>query len=99
MRVFLILLNIPALILMPVIWLIRWIVSFAVSMSHWIFYLGASLLFLLGFVLLIFQEATFGEIIPLLALSFILYVLPHIALWLANALAEVNARLRAFVQS
>ena len=99
MRVLRWILKIPALIMVPVIGLIRWIVTFAVSMSHWIFYLAASLLFLLGFVLLIFQEATFREIIPLLMLSFLLYVLPHIAIWLAAVLIGLNDRLRQFIRS
>lgn len=92
-------LKIPALALVLVTGLLRWIASFAVAMSHWIFYLAASALFCLGLICFAFQEATFQQIIPLLAVSFILYILPHIALGLIGGLASLNARLRLFVRS
>ena len=92
-------LKIPALILILATGLLRWIASFAVAMSHWIFYLAASALFCLGLICFAFQEATFQQIMPLLAVSFILYILPHIAIGLIGGLAGLNARLRLFVRS
>lgn len=99
MRVVKWILKIPVLALMLAIGLLRWIASFAVAMSHWIFYLAATALFCLGLVCFAFQTATFQQIIPLLAVSFILYVLPHIAIGLIGGLAGLNARLRLFVRS
>lgn len=99
MRVVRWILKLPALVLMMAFGLVQWIASYAVAMSHWIFYLAASLLFCVGFLCLIFQEATFTEIIPLLAVSFVLYILPHAAIGLADGLASLNARLRLFVFS
>ena len=99
MRIVKWILKIPALALMLATGLLRWIASFAVAMSHWIFYLAASVLFCLGLICFAFQEATFQQIIPLLAVSFILYILPHIAIGIVGGLAGLNARLRLFVRS
>ena len=99
MRVMKCILKIPAIALMPATGLLRWIASFAVAMSHWIFYLAASALLCLGLICFAFHEATFQQIIPLLAVSFILYILPHIAIGLIAGLAGLNARLRLFVRS
>ena len=99
MRIVKCILNIPAIILMLTTGLLRWIASFAVAMSHWIFYLTASALFCLGLICFAFHTATFQQIIPLLALSFILYVLPHVAIGIVGGLAGLNARLRLFVRS
>ncbi len=92
-------LKIPAIALMLATGLLRWIVSFAVAMSHWVFYLAASALFCLGLICFAFHSATFQQIIPLLAVSFILYVLSHVAIGLIGGLAGLNARLRLFVRS
>ena len=99
MRIVKCILNIPAIILMLTTGLLRWIASFAVAMSHWIFYLTASALFCLGLICFAFHTATFQQIIPLLAVSFILYVLPHGAIGLVGGLAGLNAWLRLFVRS
>ena len=99
MRVLKCILKIPAIALMLTAGLLRWIASFAVAMSHWIFYLAASALFCLGLFCFAFHTATFQQIIPLLAVSFILYVLPHVAIGLVGGLADLNARLRLFVRS
>lgn len=80
MRIVKWILKIPALALMLVSGLLRWIASFAVAMSHWIFYLAASALVCLGLTCFAFQTATFQQIVPLLAVSFILYILPHAAI-------------------
>ena len=92
-------LKIPAFALMLVSGLAFWTVSFAIAMSHWIFCLAASALFCLGLICFAFHTATFQQIIPLLAVSFILYVLPHVAIGLVGGLAGLNARLRLFVRS
>ena len=42
MRIVKRILKLPALVLMLVSGLLRWIASFAVAMSHWILYLAAS---------------------------------------------------------
>ena len=99
MRIVKWILKIPALALMLSTGLLRWITSFAVAMSHWIFYLAASALFYLGLICFAFHTATFQQIIPLLAVSFIIYVLPHVAIGLIGGLAGLNARLRLFVRS
>lgn len=99
MRVMKCILKIPAIALMLTTGLLRWIASFAVAMSHWIFYLAASALLCLGLICFTFHTATFQQIIPLLAVSFILYVLPHVAIELIGGLAGLNARLRLFVRS
>ena len=99
MRVMKCILKIPAIALMLTTGLLRWIASFAVAMSHWIFYLTASALFCLGLICFAFHTATFQQIIPLLAVSFILYVLPHVAIGIIGGLAGLNARLRLFVRS
>ena len=99
MRIVKRILKLPALVLMLVSGLLRWIASFAVAMSHWILYLAASALLCLGLICFAFHTATFQQIIPLLAVSFILYVLPHFAIGIAGGLAGLNARLRLFVRS
>ena len=82
MRILKWVLKIPAFVLMLATGLLRWIASFAVAMSHWVFYLAASALFCLGLICFVFHTAAFQQIIPLLAVSFILYILPHIAIGL-----------------
>ena len=99
MRVMKCILKIPAIALMLTTSLLRWIASFAVAMSHWIFYLAASALLCLGLICFAFYTATFQQIIPLLAISFILFTLPHIAIGIVGGLAGLNARLRLFVRS
>lgn len=99
MRVIRCVMKIPALALMLATGLLRWIASFAVAMSHWIFYLAASALFCLGLICFAFHEATFQQIIPLWAVSFILYILPYIAIWIVGGLAGLNARLRLFIRT
>ena len=99
MRVMKCILKIPAIALMLATSLLRWIASFAVAMSHWVFYLTASALFSLGLICFAFHTATFQQIIPLLVVSFILYVLPHVAIGIVGGLAGLNARLRLFVRS
>ena len=99
MRVLKCILKIPAIALMLATGLLRWIASFAVAMSHWILYLAASALFCLGLICFAFHTATFQQIIPLLAVGFILYVLPHVAISIVGGLAGLNARLRLFVRS
>ena len=99
MRIVKWILKIPALALMLATGLLRWIASFAVAMSHWVFYLSASALLCLGLNCYAFHTATFQQIIPLLALSFILYVLPNVAIGIVGGLAGLNARLRLFVRS
>ena len=91
--------KIPVIALMLIVGIIRWIASFTVAMSYWIFYLAASALFCLGLICFAFQEATFQQIVPLWAVSFILYILPHIAIGIIGGLAGLNARLRLFVCS
>lgn len=99
MRIVKRILKLPAFVLMLVSGLLRWIASFAVAMSHWIFYLAASALLCLGLICFAFHTATFQQIIPLLAISFILFTLPHIAIGIVGRLAGLNARLRLFVRS
>lgn len=99
MRIVKCILKIPAIALMLATSLLRWTASFAVAMSHWILYLAASALFCLGLICFAFHTATFQQIIPLLAVSFILYILPHFAIGIAGGLAGLNARLRLFVRS
>ena len=99
MRVMKCILKIPAIALMLATSLLHWIASFAVAMYHWVFYLAASALLCLGLICFAFHTATFQQIIPLLAVSFILYVLPHVAIGLIEGLAGLNARLRLFVRS
>ena len=99
MRVMKCILKIPAIALMLTVGLLRWIASFAVAMSHWVFYLTASALFSLGLICFAFHTATFQQIIPLLVVSFILYILPHVAIGIVGGLAGLNARLRLFVRS
>ena len=99
MRVVKWILKILTLALMLASSLLRWIASFTVAMSHWIFYLAASAIFCMGLICFAFQTATFQQIIPLLAVSFILYILPHAAIGIIGGLAGLNARLRLFVRS
>ena len=99
MRVMKCILKIPAIALMLATSLLHWIASFAVAMSHLVFYLTASALFSLGLICFAFHTATFQQIIPLLAVSFILYVLPHVAIGIVGGLAGLNARFRLFVRS
>ena len=80
MRIVKWILKIPAFVLILASGLLRWVASFAVAMSHWIFYLAASAIFCMGLICFAFQTATFQQIVPLLVVSFILYILPHAAI-------------------
>ena len=80
MRIIRWILKIPAFALMLVSGLAFWTVSFAIAMSHWIFCPAASALFCIGLTCLAFQTATFQEIIPLMAVSFIIFILPYISI-------------------
>jgi len=80
MRAIRFILKIPAIPLIVVVGLLSRVGTFIVSMSHWIFYLAASAIFCMGLICFAFQTATFQQIVPLLAVSFILYILPHAAI-------------------
>ena len=80
MRIVKRILKLPALVLMLVSGLLRWIASFAVAMSHWMLYLAASALLCLGLICFAFHTATFQQIIPLMAVSFIIFILPYISI-------------------
>ena len=79
--------------------LIQWAGIFLTQFSSVIFNLLAGLMFLLSVVGWLMGICTGAETMRMLAVGFVVFIIPHIAEWLIVRIAVINCNLRNFLKS
>ena len=79
--------------------LIQWIGIFFTQFSTVIFNLLAGLMFLITIAGWMFGISAGAETLRLLAVAFVVFIIPHIAEWLIIRIAVINYGLRDFIKS
>ena len=92
-------LKILALPLIAAVTLIQWAGIFLTQFSSVIFNLLAGLIFLLSVVGWLMGICTGAETMRMLAVGFVVFIIPHIAEWLIVRIAVINCNLRGFLKS
>ena len=95
-KMFLKLLVLP---LIAAVTLIQWAGIFLTQFSSVIFNLLAGLMFLLSVVGWLMGICTGAETMRMLAVGFVVFIIPHIAEWLIVRIAVINCNLRNFLKS
>ena len=88
-----------ALPLIAAVTLIQWVGIFLSQFSTVIFNLLAGLMFLLSVVGWLMGICTGAETMRMLAVGFVVFIIPHIAEWLIVRIAVINCNLRDFLKS
>lgn len=92
-------LKMLALPLIAAVTLIQWAGIFLTQFSSVIFNLLAGLMFLLSVVGWLMGICTGAETIRMLAVGFVVFIIPHIAEWLIVRITVINCNLRDFLKS
>ena len=79
--------------------LIQWVGIFFTQFSTAIFNLLAGLMFLITIAGWMFGISAGAEALRLLAVAFVVFIIPHIAEWLIIRIAVINYGLRDFIKS
>ena len=79
--------------------LIQWVGIFFTQFSTVIFNLLAGLMFLVTIAGWMFGISAGAETLRLLAVAFVVFIIPHIAEWLIIRIAVINYGLRDFIKS
>ena len=79
--------------------LIQWVGIFFTQFSTAIFNLLAGLMFLITIAGWMFGISAEAETLRLLAVAFVVFIIPHIAEWLIIRIAVINYGLRDFIKS
>ena len=79
--------------------LIQWVGIFLTQFSTVIFNLLAGLMFLIAVAGWMFGIGTGVDTLRMLAVAFVVFILPHIAEWLIIRIAAINYGLREFIKS
>ena len=95
-RFFLKLLAIPILL---VLLAIQWGLTFVVSLSGWIFHLLSGIIFATAILSGLMELCPWQEAGSMLIVSFVLFLLPHLAATLVIHLVDVALALRGFLKS
>ena len=85
--------------LIAAVTLIQWVGIFLTQFSTVIFNLLAGLMFLLSVVGWLMGICTGAETMRMLAVGFVVFIIPHIAEWLIVRIAVINCNLRDFLKS
>ena len=85
--------------LIAAVTLIQWAGIFLTQFSSVIFNLLAGLMFLLSVVGWLMGICTGAETMRMLAVGFVVFIIPHIAEWLIVRIAVINFNLRNFLKS
>ena len=88
-----------ALPLILAVTIIQWVGIFFTSFSAIIFNLLAGLMFLIAVAGWMFGIGTGVDTLRMLAVAFVVFILPHIAEWLIIRIAAINYGLREFIKS
>ena len=92
-------LKILAMPLIAAVTLIQWAGIFLTQFSSVIFNLLAGLMFLLSVIGWLMGICTGAETMRMLAVGFVVFIIPHIAEWLIVRIAVINCNLRNFLKS
>ena len=92
-------LKILAMPLIAAVTLIQWAGIFLTQFSSVIFNLLAGLMFLLSVIGWLMGICTGAETIRMLAVGFVVFIIPRIAEWLIVRIAVINCNLRNFLKS
>ena len=85
--------------LIAAVTLIQWVGIFLSQFSTVIFNLLAGLMFLIAVAGWMFGIGTGADTLRMLAVAFVVFILPHIAEWLIIRIAAINYGLRDFIKS
>lgn len=99
MRVLRILLKIPALLMLPLFSLLQWIGIFLTGLAGGIFGLLSLLFALVAGASFLFGIATGPEALKMLAVGFVLFILPHIAERIVIGITALRCNLADFIRS
>lgn len=94
-----ILMKLLALPLMAAVTLIQWVAIFLTSFSAILFNLLAGIIFMITLAALLFGVCNGTEALQMLAVSFAIFIVPHLAEWLIERIADLNYGLRDFIKS
>ena len=92
-------LKMLALPLIAAVTLLQWAGILLTQFSSVIFNLLAGLMFLLSVVGWLMGIITGTETMRMLAVGFVVFIIPHIAEWLIVRIAVINCNLRDFLKS
>lgn len=76
-----------------------WVAIFLTSFSAILFDLLAGIIFMITLAGLIFGVCTGMEALKMLAVSFVIFIIPRIAEWLIERIVDINYGLRNFIKS
>ena len=79
--------------------MIQWVGIFLTQFSTVIFNLLAGLMFLIAVAGWMFGISTGADTLRMLAVAFVVFIIPHIAEWLIIRIAAINYGLRDFIKS
>ena len=88
-----------ALPLIAAVTLIQWVGIFLTQFSTVIFNLLAGLMFLIAVAGWMFGIGTGADTLRMLAIAFVVFIIPHIVEWLIIRTAAINYGLRDFIKS
>ena len=95
-KMFLKLLVLP---LIAAVTLIQWVGIFLTQFSTVIFNMLAGLMFLITIAGWMFGISTGADTIQMLAVAFVVFIIPHFAEWVIIRIADINYGLREFIKS
>lgn len=90
------------LILLPVmlaVTLLQWIGIFLTSFSSVIFYILSGIVFLTAVLSWAFQIAPGTDVLKMLAIAFVVFIVPHIGEWIVGRIAALNTALGGFIRA
>ena len=93
------LIKLLALPLITAVTLIQWVAIFLTSFSAILFDLLAGIIFMITLAGLMFGVCTVMEALKMLAVSFVIFIIPRIAEWLIERIVDINYGLRNFIKS
>ena len=92
-------LKLLALPIMLIATLAQWVGIFVTGFSAWLFNLVAGLMFTVSVLTYFMGIGTGKEVLPMLGVSFAIFIVPYIAEWIITRIAVVNYALRDFIMS
>ena len=90
------LLAIPILLMLLAV---QWALTFVVSLSGWIFHLLSGIIFATAILSGLMELCTWQEAGSMMIVSFVLFLLPHLAAALVIRLVDAVLELRGFIKS
>ena len=88
-----------ALPLILAVTIIQWVGIFFTSFSAIIFNLLAGLVFLITVIGFVCGVTAGAEAVKMLAVAFVVFIIPHFAEWVSIRIAAINYGLREFIKS